>query len=109
MTEVKIRSKSGEIPKYETSGSAGMDLKAYLDEPVVLAPGKRALIQFQNTRDGYKGIGAFMYQECANRFLKDYDWVSLGEDMGVPGIRTYKSRLAPHEWIPRFEYRYVGR
>ena len=44
MTEVKIRSKSGEIPKYETSGSAGMDLKAYLDEPVVLAPGKRALI-----------------------------------------------------------------
>ena len=71
--------------------------------------GKRALIQFQNTRDGYKGIGVFMYQECANRFLKDYDWISLGEDMGVPGIRTYKSRLAPHEWIPRFEYRYVGR
>ena len=44
MIDVKITSKSGEIPKYETSGSAGMDLKAYLDEPVVLAPGKRALI-----------------------------------------------------------------
>lgn len=71
--------------------------------------GKRALIQFQNTRMEYKGLGVFMYEECTNRFLKGYKWVCLGEDMGVPGIRTYKTRLAPHEWVPRFEYRYVGR
>ena len=31
-------------PSYETTGAAGMDLRAALDEPMVLAPGKRALV-----------------------------------------------------------------
>ena len=42
--KVKIRSISGDTPKYKTSGSAGMDLTAYLKEMVVLAPGDRELI-----------------------------------------------------------------
>lgn len=42
--EIKLVTKSGNIPEYETSGSAGMDLKAVLDETVVLAPGERKLI-----------------------------------------------------------------
>ncbi len=35
-----------ELPRYETSGSAGMDVRAALpeDEPMVLEPGKRALV-----------------------------------------------------------------
>ena len=35
-----------ELPSYETRGAAGMDLRAAIDEdkPLVLAPGKRALI-----------------------------------------------------------------
>ena len=32
------------MPRYETEGAAGMDLRARLDAPVVLAPGGRALI-----------------------------------------------------------------
>lgn len=32
------------LPSYETSGSAGMDLRAANREPVILHPGKRALI-----------------------------------------------------------------
>ena len=32
------------IPAYQTEGAAGMDLCAYLDEPVVLAPMQRKLI-----------------------------------------------------------------
>ncbi len=32
------------LPKYETEASAGMDLRAGLDEPVVLRPMERALI-----------------------------------------------------------------
>jgi dUTP pyrophosphatase len=32
------------LPKYETEGSAGMDLKAHLDTPVTLAPLERALV-----------------------------------------------------------------
>ena len=32
------------MPAYETEGSAGADLRAYLDEPVTLMPGERKLI-----------------------------------------------------------------
>lgn len=44
MIEIKLVTKSGNIPAYETEGSAGMDLKTVLNEPVVLAPGERRLI-----------------------------------------------------------------
>lgn len=44
MIEIKLVTKSGNIPAYETEGSAGMDLKAVLNEPVVLVPGERRLI-----------------------------------------------------------------
>lgn len=42
--EIKIISKSGILPTYETEGSAGADLRAYLDEPVTLQPGERRLV-----------------------------------------------------------------
>lgn len=39
-----INNSKHELPKYTTSGSAGMDLRANITEPVTLAPGERALI-----------------------------------------------------------------
>ena len=42
--KVKINSLSGVYPSYETPGSAGMDIRAWLREPVILQPGERALI-----------------------------------------------------------------
>jgi dUTP pyrophosphatase len=33
-----------ETPRYETTGAAGMDVRAYLSEPLVLAPLERVLI-----------------------------------------------------------------
>ena len=42
--EIKIKSESGIVPAYVTAGSAGMDIRAYLKEPVELLPGQRALI-----------------------------------------------------------------
>lgn len=42
--EIKIISKSGILPTYETDGSAGADLRAYIDEPVTLQPGERRLV-----------------------------------------------------------------
>ena len=42
--KIKIESKSGILPEYKTEGASGMDLRAYLSQPVVIAPGKRALI-----------------------------------------------------------------
>jgi len=32
------------LPRYESDGASGLDLRADVDEPVVLAPGRRALI-----------------------------------------------------------------
>lgn len=39
-----VNSSKHELPKYETEASAGMDLRAKLDEPIVLKPLERALI-----------------------------------------------------------------
>lgn len=39
-----VNQSNHDLPRYETSGSAGMDLKANIDEPVILGPLERALI-----------------------------------------------------------------
>jgi dUTP pyrophosphatase len=42
---VRIRTERGAaLPRYETDGSAGMDLRARIDEPLVLAPMQRTLV-----------------------------------------------------------------
>lgn len=55
---VKIINKSGnELPSYATAGSAGMDLRAFLNEPVQLMPMERALIPtglFIELPEGYE-------------------------------------------------------
>lgn len=43
--QVKIVNKSGNpLPEYATTESAGMDVRAFLENPIVLAPFERALI-----------------------------------------------------------------
>jgi len=42
--KMKIISKSGRVPRYETAGAAGFDISAYLDEPLTLKPGDRMLV-----------------------------------------------------------------
>ncbi|MCB9307571.1 MAG: dUTP diphosphatase [Lewinellaceae bacterium] len=52
-----INHSSNPLPKYETAGSAGMDLRANIDEPVVLSPLERTLIPtglFIELPDGYE-------------------------------------------------------
>ncbi|MFH1569585.1 MAG: dUTP diphosphatase, partial [Gemmatimonadota bacterium] len=39
-----IRQTANPLPAYETADSAGMDLRAQLESPLVLAPGARALV-----------------------------------------------------------------
>ena len=41
---IKIKTSGGNVPAYETSGSAGMDLRAVLDTETVLQPGARMLV-----------------------------------------------------------------
>ena len=44
--KIRIKSISGNTPTYETPGSSGMDINAFLDkgEEITVLPGKRALI-----------------------------------------------------------------
>lgn len=43
--KIKVINKSSHaLPQYETELSAGMDIRAYLDEPIVLEPMERKLI-----------------------------------------------------------------
>lgn len=54
---IKVKTLSGQLPQYETAGSAGMDIRAYIEEPVTIAPGKRALIPtglFMEIPEGYE-------------------------------------------------------
>jgi len=46
MTKILIKrlSKEVSLPKYETSGSSGMDLAAYINDNINLDPGKSAVI-----------------------------------------------------------------
>jgi len=44
LIKIKIKQEGVIIPRYETVGSSGMDIRAFLDEPVTLFPGERALI-----------------------------------------------------------------
>ena len=41
---IRIKTLSGNLPEYETKGSAGMDIRAYISDPIEILPGKRALI-----------------------------------------------------------------
>ena len=42
--KIRMISKSGRIPEYKTEGASGMDLKAYLCQPVTLHPMERMLV-----------------------------------------------------------------
>ena len=48
---------NNKLPKYETLLSAGMDLRAYLEEPIVLKPLQRTLVKtglFISLKPGYE-------------------------------------------------------
>jgi len=46
MTKIQIKKLSTEVltPKYETSGSSGMDIAAYIKQDIIINPGEKALI-----------------------------------------------------------------
>ena len=56
--QIKVINKSdNDLPKYETIGSAGMDVRAFLEEPVTLKPLERKLIPtglFFELPEGYE-------------------------------------------------------
>ena len=56
--KLKFKSLSGSLPAYATDGASGMDLRAFIDEPVILQPMERRLIPtglFVQIPEGYEG------------------------------------------------------
>ena len=56
--ELKFKSLSGSLPTYATDGASGMDVRAFIDEPVILQPMERRLIPtglFVQIPEGYEG------------------------------------------------------
>ena len=52
-----VNTSNNELPKYETLLSAGMDLRAYLENPIVLKPLQRTLVKtglFISLKPGYE-------------------------------------------------------
>jgi len=41
---IRVKGEASNIPFYATEGAAGADIKAKLDENIILAPGKRAIV-----------------------------------------------------------------
>jgi dUTP pyrophosphatase len=52
-----INQSNNPLPEYATQGSSGMDIRAFIDSPIVLRPMERALVPtglFVELRDGYE-------------------------------------------------------
>ncbi len=58
MINIKIRTKPGaSVPEYRTPGSAGADVRAFLNKAVILNPGERTLVPtgfFLEIPEGYE-------------------------------------------------------
>lgn len=55
---IKIISKNGNMPSYETDGSAGADIRASLEQPLTINPGERKLVPTGMTVELPDGIEA---------------------------------------------------
>ena len=42
--KIRIKSDSGRLPSYESKEAAGMDIRAYLKDDMILQPGERSLV-----------------------------------------------------------------
>lgn len=53
-----VNKSNNPLPKYETKYSSGVDLRAYVEEPIILDPGKRVLVPtglYMEIENGYEG------------------------------------------------------
>ncbi len=73
--------KSIELPSYATEGSAGMDLRACMTEPVVIAPGERVAV---DTGIAIELPGSeYVAMICARSGLSTKHGVALANGVGV--------------------------
>ena len=54
---IKVKKTKAKVPEYKTSGAAGADICAYLEEPLIIKPGKHEIIPtglYFGIPDGYE-------------------------------------------------------
>ena len=94
--EIKIKSLSGKLPKYETEGSSGMDIAAYIDEDITLMPMERRLIPtglFVELPPGYEAQ------------IRARSGLSIKHGIGlVNGVGTVDSDYRGHWHVPLINY-----
>ncbi len=61
--------------------------------------------EFKKTERGFRGINEYIHKECFERFLQEARVINYSEDMGLEGLRKYKTKLAPYTLAPRYELR----
>ena len=83
---IKVSSKNGNLPVYQTEGSAGADLKACLDEPITLMPGERRLIPTGMRIELPEGVEA---QIRARSGLSIKHGITIRENGGTVNVLTF--------------------
>jgi hypothetical protein len=52
---------------------------------------------YQKVRRGIRGLNELLRHVLVEMCGKDYSFVNYSDDMGIEGLRSYKSRLGPHK------------
>ena len=55
---------------------------------------------FKHANNHMKGINEYLLRECLTRFLPDVERINYTADVGIEGLRAYKSKLAPYTLSP---------
>ncbi len=94
--KIKVISLGGKLPEYKTIGSAGMDLCAYLDEPITLMPMERKLIPtglFVELPQGYEAQ------------IRARSGLAINHGIGlVNGVGTVDSDYRGHWQVPMINW-----
>ena len=79
------------------------------DTPIaynIVSKEKNQLVfHFKKNKRGFRGINEFIHRETIEKFGKDCTRINYTEDMGVEGLREYKSNLCRYTHQPKLEIR----
>ncbi len=58
-----------------------------------------AIVHYEKADPGFDGIYQVINQETAKRLQKRFTFINREHDLGVPGLRTAKTRYRPHHMV----------
>lgn len=72
---------------------------------IVSIEGKQLVFHFKKNKRGFRGLNEYIHKESMERFGLHADSINYTEDMGVEGLKQYKSNLCAHTKQPKIELR----